>query len=207
MIGKLTGTIDSIEDDHLILEVNGIGYIVFCPSNTLSSLSKGQNLTFLIEMIVKEDQMSLYGFSDINQKKWFKLLQTIQGVGSRMALSILGFLNPDQLINAILSQDYNSFKQVSGIGAKLASRIVNELQNKESISSLSGALKPISNKGASSTQAVTQNNILMDAISALSNLGFNRSDAYKALTDIYNENNGILLEQLIKQGLAKLSKR
>ena len=206
MIGKLTGVIDSIEDDHLILDVSGVGYLVYCAGNTLASLNINQNLAILIEMIVKEDQLTLYGFTDTSQKKWFKLLQTVQGVGARMALSILGILTPDQLISAILAQDYNSFKQVSGIGAKLASRIVNELQNKEGITSLSGGLTGGSPNKSSAFASQSQN-IVGDALSALSNLGFNRSEAYRVLTEIYNQNNEITLEQLIKQGLATLGRR
>ncbi|WP_039455745.1 Holliday junction branch migration protein RuvA [Candidatus Jidaibacter acanthamoebae] len=206
MIGKLTGIIDSIEDDHLILDVNGVGYLVYCAGSTLASLNINQNLAILTEMIVKEDQLTLYGFTNTSQKKWFKLLQTVQGVGARMALSILGILTPDQLISAILAQDYNSFKQVSGIGAKLASRIVNELQNKEGITSLSGGLTGGSPNKSSAFASQSQN-IVGDALSALSNLGFNRSEAYRVLTEIYNQNNEITLEQLIKQGLATLGRR
>ncbi|MBA8667403.1 Holliday junction branch migration protein RuvA [Holosporaceae bacterium 'Namur'] len=208
MIGKLTGVIDSIEDDHLILDVNGVGYLVYCAGNTLASLNINQNLAILIEMIVKEDQLTLYGFTDTSQKKWFKLLQTVQGVGARMALSILGILTPDQLIGAILAQDYNSFKQVSGIGAKLSSRIVNELQNKEGITSLSSGLTNSGSLGKTPNTSISQSqNIVGDALSALSNLGFNRSDAYRVLTEIYNQNNEITLEQLIKQGLSTLGRR
>ena len=208
MIGKLTGVIDSIEDDHLILDVSGVGYLVYCAGNTLASLNINQNLAILIEMIVKEDQLTLYGFTDTSQKKWFKLLQTVQGVGARMALSILGILTPDQLIGAILAQDYNSFKQVSGIGAKLASRIVNELQNKEGITSLSSGLTNSGSLGKTPNTSISQSqNIVSDALSALSNLGFNRSEAYKVLTEIYNQNNEITLEQLIKQGLSTLGRR
>lgn len=208
MIGKLTGVIDFIDEDHLILDVNGVGYIVYCPTNTLSSFIVKQNLSLLIEMVVKEDQMSLYGFIDPTQKRWFKLLQTIQGVGAKMALAILSILDPDQLVGAILAQDYNSFKQVSGVGAKLASRIVNELQNKEGISLLTGDnSKPTLLKAGQSTINSQQNNIVMDALSALSNLGFNKSEAYKLLAEIYNQNNEITLEQLIKQGLSSMNRK
>jgi Holliday junction DNA helicase RuvA len=207
MIGKLTGRVDIIEDDHLILDVNGVGYIVYCTNSTLSQVDPGQHFSLLIEMIVKEDQLTLYGFRDQNDKKWFRLLQTIQGVGARMALTILSAMNADQLISAILSQDYNSFKSISGIGPKLAARIVNELQGKEGLSMLTGNGQiPIAQGTAGSVDA-TQKGILTDALSALSNLGFNRSDAYKVLTDIIAEDKEISLESLIRQGLGKLTRK
>jgi Holliday junction DNA helicase RuvA len=204
MIGKLTGIVDSIDDDFLILDVNGVGYLVSCLKSNLAKIKLGEKIHLLIEMIVKEDQISLYGFSNTTERSWFKILQTIQGVGAKMAITILGSLTSDQLIAAILSEDYNSFKRITGIGPKIASRIVNELKNKENITSLSDSSKYLT-RSQVKDHADKGNNNIMDALSALSNLGFNRSDTYKILTEISSANENISLEQLIKQGLAKLS--
>ena len=132
MIGKLTGTIDSFSGSHVILDVNGVGYVVTCSSRTLRQMgpvkSAGDHL--LIETHVREDAINLYGFADTEEQDWFKLLTTVQGVGAKVALSILGSLAPEQLAQVIAAQDKAAMTQADGVGPKLALRLVTELKDK-----------------------------------------------------------------------------
>ena len=122
MIGKLKGIIDTISDTNLILDVNGVGYLVFAPQKTLSSLSIGSPATFFIETIVREDSISLYGFSTSSEHEFFNLLTTVQGIGPKAGLAILSALTPNEISTAILSGDAKIFTTASGIGKKTAER-------------------------------------------------------------------------------------
>src|SRR5579863_9193080 len=131
MIGKLRGLIDSIGDDSIILDVGGVGYHVFCSSRTLAALPLvGEAAQLVIEMHVREDHIHLYGFPDSIERDWFRLLLTVQGVGNKIALAILGAYAPEQLAHSILAKDTAAFRAISGIGPKLAERIVTELKDK-----------------------------------------------------------------------------
>lgn len=195
MIGKLTGSVLHLEDDHVILDVNKVGYIIYLTTSTLSSCKVGDNIAFFIDMVVKENQLTLYGFVSQEEKKCFKLLQTVQGVGAKMAIAILSAISVEAIANAILAGDVQLFKSVSGVGPKLAERITNELKNKKwpmmppSVTlGKGGAISPIH-----------------DALSALSNLGFNRTEAFKVLQELQANDDSLSLEELIKQGLARLA--
>ena len=202
MIRKLKGIIDSIESDSAILDVGGVGYGVFCSSNTLRLLpASGVAASLFIETHVREDHIHLFGFATADEQEAFTTLLKISGVGAKMALSILSTLSPTQLANAIAAEDKAAFKAVSGVGPKLASRLVTELQGKFGV--------PVGialNKGAAATaEAIAAaNNNINDAISALVNLGYGRSDAYNVVTKIAAQNDNVQLDILIRDGLREL---
>ncbi|WP_234730464.1 Holliday junction branch migration protein RuvA, partial [Acidocella facilis] len=126
MIARLRGIVDSIEDGRCVIDVNGVGYLVFCSSRTLGALPEGLT-TLLIDMQVREDAITLYGFFTSAEREWFRLLTTVQGVGAKVALGILSALSPDQLIGAIAGQDKGALTRAPGVGPKLAIRILTEL--------------------------------------------------------------------------------
>src|SRR5580693_2333843 len=130
MIGKLTGTVDSITDDTVILDVNGVGYLVQCPSSTVSRLAVGAHAALMIEMKVSTDAIKLYGFATAEEREWFRLLQTVQNVGGRVALSVLSTLSPRDLQRALVLSDKAMIGRAPGVGPKLALRIATELKDK-----------------------------------------------------------------------------
>jgi Holliday junction DNA helicase RuvA len=206
MIGKLKGKIDSIFDDKLILDVNGVGYNVYASSKTLNSLQekKGQEIMLLIETIVREDQIHLYGFAAEIEKTWFNELCKVSGVGSKVGLKILGVLSINDIVLALNSGDKVLFSKVPGIGPKLALRIVSEL--KDSAKKIAGDFIVSSNKSVGS--AVDNNNIILtDAISALENLGYKRIAIYPIVNQQINQNPNITLETLITNSLRLISKK
>jgi Holliday junction DNA helicase RuvA len=196
MIGKLKGIVDYIAKDHIILDVGGVGYIVFCSSLTLNKITQlGDNLSLLIEMHVREDSMSLYGFFEPEERLWFKTLITIKGVGTKLALGILSVLNPAVIANAIIAGDKAAFKQISGVGLKLAERILTELKSSEHLKSTNLALPTLDETSA----------IMPDAISALTNLGYSRLDAHNMVHKVLATNPKASLGELIKISLKELS--
>jgi len=205
MIGKLRGIIDRIMEDQIILDVNGVGYLVSCSNNTISKLGgTGSNATLLIETVVREDAFNLYGFATEEEKQWFHLLtQKVNGVGARMAISILSTLSPKDLAIAIASKDKNILRKASGVGPKLAERIVLELQDAAGKSEFGNV---ISFKGNdASDNKVNENTYMHDAALALEKLGFGRSEAFIAVNKIVSEKGELSTENLIREGLKKLS--
>lgn len=202
MIGKLTGRIDSVAGSHLILDVNGVGYVVACSARTLSAAGRtGEMLSLAIETQVREDAINLYGFATREEQDWFRLLTTVQGVGAKVALSILGILPPDELTNAIAAQDKASLSRADGVGPKLALRIVTELKDKApSFATVTAALPD--NTAASPTGGLAG-----DALSALINLGYRRAEAFGVVATLAREQPQITLDALIRQSLATLSKK
>src|SRR5262245_4049617 len=131
MIAKLAGVVEQIDPDGAIIDVNGVGYLAFCSTRTISRLpSPGSPARLLIETHVREDHIHLYGFIDAAERDWFRLLTTVQGVGAKLALAILSAVPPDALTVAIFAQDRATLARSDGVGAKLAARIVNELRDK-----------------------------------------------------------------------------
>jgi len=202
VIAKLAGIIDSIGDGFIVVDVNGVGYLVFCASRTLARLpAPGGSATLLIETHVREDHIHLYGFADDAERAWFRLLTTVQGVGARIGLAILSVLGPDDLARAIASQDKASVARANGVGAKLAGRIVSELKDKVpgfDGSSLSpttvAANAPTNGMGAAS-----------DAVSALVNLGYRRLDAFGAVSSAQKSLGAdTAVADLIRAGLKEL---
>jgi len=208
MIGKLIGKIDSIYEDKLILNVNGVGYNIFASSKTLNNFKIDQNASFIIETIVREDHIHLYGFKSEIERGWFNELCKVKGVGNKVALKILSVLEINDIILAISAADKSYFSNVSGIGPKLAQRIVTEL--KDSVAKIDTNI--VSNNINISTNSKTENNevtnskLLSDAVSALENLGYKRMEVYKIVSQNINENPDTTLETLITNSLRKISK-
>lgn len=188
MIAKLRGIVDSFGEDSLILDVNGVGYLVFASVKTLSKLVKGAETVLYIETVVREDNISLYGFASPLEKEWFVTLTKVQGVGAKVCLSILSVLSPANLTQAIAAQDKTSFTRASGVGPKLAARIVTELKGKMvglalGADSADYALAIQDESLAQNVEAQENKNekMIEDAISALINLGYQRIEAYQAV--------------------------
>jgi Holliday junction DNA helicase RuvA len=203
MIGKLRGRIDTVDEDAVILDVGGVGYHVFCSSRTLAALPPvGETAQLIIETHVREDHIHLYGFPDSIERDWFRLLLTVQGVGNKIALAILGAYAPEQLAHGILAKDTAAFRAISGIGPKLAERIVTELKDKVTKLPISEFQKPSKKsdaKGQKQEYSLTE-----DAISALVNLGYSRSEAYTAALKAGQKSGKAGLDELIKLSLKEL---
>jgi holliday junction DNA helicase RuvA len=173
MIGKLTGIIDSIADDAVILDVAGVGYLVQCPSSTLSRLAVGAHVSLMIEMKVSEDAIRLYGFASAEEREWFRLLQTVQSVGAKVALSVLSTLSPRELQRALALSDKAMIGRASGVGPKLALRITTELKDKAPAMMLRG-------EGEMHAPAVPRGPSA-DAVAALIKLGYSDGQAAEAV--------------------------
>ena len=179
MIAQLSGQIVEQNTNQLILDVHGVGYLVTVSSSTLSQIrALSGTISLLIEMIVREDSLTLYGFYTSEEKSAFTVLQSVQGVGAKAAISILSVLTPDSLKQAILSSDKAMVSRADGVGPKLAQRIVNELAEK--VGKLPTSLGNTENMGVSPAGA-GQSAISQDAISALVNLGYSQSEAWAAV--------------------------
>jgi Holliday junction DNA helicase RuvA len=211
MFAKLTGTIDTLFQDSLILDVNGVGYHVYASGKTLGSIgSKGDPVSLLIETHVREDHIHLYGFSSASEQAWFKLLTSVQGVGARSGLAILSACSPDKLMVAIVSGDANVLRQAEGVGPKLASRIITELKDKAQNMNTGPVVMPMPAKAKvqSKDEPVQDQNLDQDAVSVLVNLGYGRSEAFTAVMHIRqksNDNIALKLEDLIKLALKELA--
>ena len=180
MIAKLRGNVDSLGDGFLILDVNGVGYRLFCSGRTLSKMPPaGGTASLLTEMQVREDSIKLFGFADEAEKSWFALLTTVQGVGAKVALAILSALSPENLSLAIASGDSKSMSRANGVGPKLAVRIVTELKGK--IGSLFAITDSDMAIGETAEKAVS-GGAADDVISALINMGYARMDAVSAVS-------------------------
>ncbi|MBT5648479.1 MAG: Holliday junction branch migration protein RuvA [Rhodospirillaceae bacterium] len=178
MIAKLTGILDSVGDDWAILDVGGVGYLVFCSSRTLAQLpGTGEAVSFVIETHIREDHIHLYGFLDHAERDWFKLLTTVQGVGAKVGLGIQSVLGPKELTDAILAQDKGMITRAPGVGPKLATRLLTELKDKV------GGMASVAPAMAGAVAANDTDRAAMeDAVSALVNLGYRRGDAFGAVT-------------------------
>ena len=202
MIGKLRGIVDSIFSDKIILDVSGVGYLINCSSKTLSKIAGvGEAESLLIHMQVKEDDISLYGFKEAQELEWFNNLVTVQGIGTRLALTILSFLTADELIYSISNRTKENFKQISGVGPKLVERIFTELTKKANNYSIQN---PLTNNPKLLLSQENSNNI-NDALNALTNLGYNRNEAYNIAKLICQNNPDISINDLIRAALKELS--
>ena len=210
MIAKLRGFVDSVYEDGCIVDVGGVGYLVSASSRTLGKLAKGAEVSLLIETVVREDSISLYGFYDAWEKEWFNTLTKVQGVGAKVCLSILSALSPAQLAQAVSAQDKNSFLRASGVGPKLAARLVTELKDK--IVLIPGAdvsLADVSGSVAAVPQAAmpAEDNTAEDVISALVNLGYQRLEAYRIVSKVYAENADKSVSELIRLSLKEFARK
>jgi Holliday junction DNA helicase RuvA len=205
MIGKLKGLIDSYGEEYVILDVGGVGYQVHCSARTLQALpSPGEAAMLSIETYVREDQIKLFGFRGDTEREWFRLLQTVQGVGAKVALAVLSTLPPSDLANAIALRDKAAVSRAQGVGAKVAERIVTELKDKApAFSDLDPAVVQLS--GAIEDRRAPQP--VRDAVSALVNLGYGQPQAAAAIAGasrLAGEN--AETAQLIRLGLKELAK-
>ena len=205
MIGKLKGVIDSYGADHVILDVNGVGYLVHCSARTLQELPPaGQMATLSIETYVREDQIRLFGFMTDVEREWFRLLQTVQGVGAKVALAVLGTLKPVDLASAIAMRDKAMVARTPGVGPKVAERIVTELKDKApAYAEVDPALVRLS--GALEDKRAPQP--ISDAVSALVNLGYGQPQATAAVAAAARSaGEGAEVKTLIRLGLKELAK-
>lgn len=206
MIGKLKGTIDEIGEDHVVVDVHGVGYVAFCGARTLGSIGTvGEAVILFVETYVREDMIRLYGFASESERGWFRLLQNVQGVGAKVALAVLGTLSAGDLANAVALQDKAMVARAPGVGPKVAARIVAELKDKAPAFSGAGeiasfGLKRDIGEGVASAPVA-------DAVSALANLGYSRDQAAGAVAQGVKEaGEGASSATLIRLALKALSR-
>lgn len=245
MIGKLKGRIDVIYDNRLIIDVGGVGYLVYAGNHILSKFGAGDFIELSVETIVREDSITLYGFAGEHERAWFRLLTSVQGVGAKAALAILSVCPPDNLSVVILSQDKTALTRADGIGAKIATRIVSELKDK--VNSIADQLPISKAKALPNTVGITnqadsiseselksekekhsvektsddnkfreREMIINEAVLALVNLGYQRSESYKTVSEVIYEimnsgdyNSGdqdAVLGKVIKDSLKKIGR-
>ncbi len=198
MISKLKGIIDTITENQIIIDVGGVGYGVFAPSKTISQLTLNSPATLWIETIVREDSITLYGFSSQIEHDFFNLLTTVQGIGPKAGIAILSALTPQQISTAILSGDAKSFTTANGIGKKTAERIITELKDKVGKTNINIELANISKE-------MKNDSIAEDTISALQNLGYTRSQSFEVVMQLINSNPMISMNDLIKLALKEIN--
>lgn len=204
MIGKLRGKVDAIGEGFLIVDVGGVGYEVQASSRTLRNLKIGDEVSLTIDTHVREDSIRLFGFASEVERSWFRTLQNVQGVGSKVALGLLGTLSPQELANAIALGDWASVEQAPGIGKKLAMRIVAELKDKAPGLTAAGLTIPAAGHGGG---APPENNAAAEAMSALSNLGYQPAQASAAVAVAMKElGEGADTAKLIRRGLKELAR-
>ena len=204
MIGKLKGILDSVADDHAIVDVQGVGYVAHCSGRTLNGLGgEGAPVTLSIETIVREDMIRLYGFGSDVEREWFRLLIAVQGVGAKVALALLGTLSPSELANAIALQDKAMVARTPGIGPKVAQRIVAELKGKAP--ALGGASAGLHAVGEMASAAPSTP--VAEAVSALGNLGYSSEIAAQAVAAaVKGAGEGADTGTLVRLGLRELAK-
>jgi holliday junction DNA helicase RuvA len=205
MIGKLKGVVDSYGEAFVIVDVGGVGYEVHCSARTLQTLpSPGEAVTLSIETHVREDQIRLFGFASDVEREWFRLLQTVQGVGAKVALAVLGTLKPADLANAVATRDKAMIARSPGVGPKVAERIVNELKDK---APAYADIDPAVVRLAGDVDDRRAPQPVSDAISALVNLGYGQPQAAAAVAvAVRAAGEGADARNLIRLGLKELSR-
>ena len=220
MIGRLRGRVDYKAQDHFLLDVNGVGYLVFCSERTLAEIATdGEFTTIYTDLLVREDLMQLFGFVSQIEKEWYRLLMSVQGVGAKASLAILSALGEDGVSRAIALGDWASIKSAKGIGPKTAQRVVNELKDKVA-HVMSIIPSEVGERGNKLNQedvvelidehqtinlAISNKTSQADALSALQNLGYTPSDSAATVARILHENPNLSTEELIRNSLKMLS--
>ena len=203
MIAKLKGTVDSVDTDSAVIDVGGVGYLVSASSRTLRDLVAGGSATMLVETIVREDAISLYGFLETAERDWFRILTTVQGVGARVALSILSTLSPDEIARAIAAQDRATLSRPAGVGPKLAARLATELKDKAA----AFGIAPVAKTAAAAAAVAPAGSINEDAVSALVNLGYKRVEAFGAVARVTQRlGDGATFDAVVRAGLQELAR-
>lgn len=225
MIGSLKGRIEYKATDHTLIDVSGVGYLVYCSERTLSLLpSDGEYVTIFTELVVREDLLQLYGFLTFAEKEWHRLLCSVQGVGAKGALAIQGILSVEALSRAILLSDWATVKSAPGVGPKIAQRIVNELKEKAPKVMAMGAVisnpingnidlvdqndrkdQPEINVGSELSNSEALRNVQADTLSALINLGYTQGDAASAIARIETDETDLDAKKLIRSALRLLA--
>lgn len=211
MIGKLSGRIDYCSNDHVMLDVHGVGYMVYCSDRTLAALPQaGEAVALYTDLLVREDLMQLFGFTSLVEKEWHRLLMSVQGIGAKASLSILGVLGPDGVSRAIALGDWGALKAAKGVGPKTAQRVVIELKDKApGVMAMVGGAPQINDPGevieisVPSIQVERDPSTQADALSALANLGYTPGDAASALAEL-GDMQGADVTTLIRAALKKL---
>ena len=199
MISHLKGTVEQVLDNALIIDVNGIGYKVICSSRTINAAGNANVIVHIFtELIVREDAWTLYGFISESERFWFDKLTSVQGVGGRVAMAILSVLSDDDIYNAFLSTDKDMFTRADGVGQKLASRIISELKEKVVGKTDIASFVPTVQTN------VTASNVANDVISALVNLGYQKSDIYRIMSPM-KITDDMEFDVLLRQVLNKIS--
>ena len=213
MIGKLSGRVDYRSSDHVMLDVRGVGYMVYCSDRTLASLpAAGEPVALYTDLLVREDLLQLFGFTSLVEKEWHRLLMSVQGIGAKASLSILGVLGPDGVSRAIALGDWTSLKAAKGVGPKTAQRVVIELKDKApGVMAMLGGAPQIHDPGdviEVSVPTARPEHIpsaQADALSALENLGYAPGEAAAAVAEIDGEMTGADAAVLIRAALKKLA--
>jgi Holliday junction DNA helicase RuvA len=203
LIARLKGIVEAIDQDSAVIDVNGVGYLVSCSARTLRDLAVGGPATVLVETIVREDAITLHGFLETGERDWFRILTTVQGVGARVALSILSTLSPEEIARAIAAQDRATLSRPPGVGPKLAARLATELKDKAA----AFGIAPAPAKAADAPAATPGGSVNEDAVSALVNLGYRRVEAFGAVARA-TQRLGVdaRLDAVIRAGLQELAR-
>ncbi len=203
MIAKLKGIVDSVDSDSAVIDVGGVGYLVSASARTLRDLVAGGPATMLVETIVREDAIALYGFLETAERDWFRILTTVQGVGARVALSILSTLSPDEIARAIAAQDRATLSRPAGVGPKLAARLATELKDKAAAFGVAPAAKGV----AAPASAAPTGSINEDAVSALVNLDYKRVEAFGAVARVTQRlGEGATFDAVVRAALQELAR-
>jgi len=203
LIARLRGTVEAVDEGSAVIDVNGVGYLVSASARTLRDLVVGQTAALLVETIVREDAIALYGFLDTGERDWFRILTTVQGVGARVALSILSTLSPDEIARAIAAGDKASLSRPAGVGPKLAARLATELKDKAA----AFGVAPAPTRAAAAAAPVPGGSVNEDAVSALVNLGYRRVEAFGAIARVTQRlGEGAQLDAVIRAGLQELAR-
>jgi Holliday junction DNA helicase RuvA len=203
VIAKLKGIVDQVDSDSAIIDVGGVGYLVSASARTLRDLVVGGSVTVLVETIVREDAIALYGFLETAERDWFRILTTVQGVGARVALSILSTLAPDEIARAIAAQDRATLSRPAGVGPKLAARLATELKDKAA----AFGIAPATTTASGTPLAAPPGSINEDAVSALVNLGYRRVEAFGAVVRVSQRlGSDAKLDAVIRAGLQELAR-
>lgn len=214
MIGKLSGRIDYKASDHILMDVRGVGYLVYCSDRTLATLpGVGEAVALFTDLVVREDLMQLFGFPTLVEKEWHRLLMSVQGVGAKASLAILGTLGPDGVSRAIALGDWSAVKAAKGIGPKIAQRIVLDLKDKApTVMAMTGGAAQPSPSGVEDDAviepvvvAAPASSAQADALSALGNLGYGPSDAAAAVAQAAGEAEQADTPALIRAALKLLA--
>jgi Holliday junction DNA helicase RuvA len=215
MIGRLSGQLAYKAGDHVMLDVRGVGYIVFCSERTIAALPPpGAPVSLYTDLLVREDLMQLFGFPTLAEKEWHKLLTSVQGVGAKASLAILGTLGPDGTGRAIAMGDWSAIKAAKGIGPKIAQRVVQELKDKAPQVMALGApaaepahVAPenLAEPPAATPQTASSASAQAEALSALANLGYGPGDAARAIAEAAGEAGEADTAGLIRAALKRLA--